>query len=252
MQVCYGVAMTSFRTIIKRSIEQGIELTILRIKKRHSLRACLILLSLCCSQPALAMPDWFEYDWRLRKQHDDIQVLTAKVPGSPFLAVKSTMVVNSSMPQLLNLALDTDTFPLWVRYCVVARVLHRESETEFVQYTVSKPPWPLRKRDVVMLVNVQHQESGQVIVTGRAVESFLPEQPKHLRVKQINATWYFTPILNDSAAESGQAQIKIEHFLHADPAGVVPPWLSNKLMLDTPIKTLMNMRQQLQQKTIAE
>lgn len=232
--------MTSLHTIIA--------LAAFKIKKPSLLRGCLILLCLCCSQSVLAMPDWFEYDWRLRKQHNGIQVLTAKVPDSPFLAVKSTMTVDSTMPKLLNLALDTDTFPSWVRYCVAAQVLHRASETEFVQYTVSKPPWPLRKRDVVMLVNVHHQESGQVIVTGRAVDMFLPEQPKHLRVKYINATWYFTPVLS----EAGQAKIKIEHFLHADPAGVVPPWLSNKLMLDTPIKTLLNMRQQLQSETVVE
>ena len=234
-----------------KSVRIAITLLMIRIKNNPLLRWGLFL-SLCCSHSALAMPDWFEYDWRLRKQHDGIQVLTAKVPDSPFLAVKSTMIVNSMMPSLLSLALDTDTFPSWVRYCVAARVLHRESETEFVQYTVSKPPWPLRQRDVVMLVNVRHQENGQVVVVGQAVDEWLPEQPKHLRVKYINATWYFTPILNDSAAESGQTQIKIEHFLHADPAGVVPPWLSNKLMLDTPIKTLMKMRENLQPKVDIE
>ena len=78
------------------------------------------------SSTAKANMLWSEYDWRPVKEQDGVSLATAKIAGSKFLAIKTEMIVNSDLQSLLTHTLDVDAFPLWVQYCVEAKIVQRD------------------------------------------------------------------------------------------------------------------------------
>jgi len=194
-----------------------------------------LLSLLMVSSLAQANSQWNEYDWRLVKEQDGISLATAEVPGSKFLAVKTIMTINTDLKSLLAHTLDVEAFPLWVQYCVDAKVIKRDSSTTaFTQYTVSRPPWPLKRRDVVMDVRVVYQDDEQIKIVGFGSDVEYPKSKGTVRIDDVEAAWHFTVMPNK--------QVKVENFIHANPAGLIPAWLNNHLMVDSPLKTFMGLR----------
>ena len=190
------------------------------------------------SSTAKAKMLWSEYDWRPVKEQDGVSLATAKIAGSKFLAIKTEMIVNSDLQSLLTHTLDVDAFPLWVQYCVEAKIVQRdESGASFVQHTVSRPPWPLKRRDVLLDVHVERQSEEQIRIIGHASDMEYPKLRGAIRMNEVKAEWRFT-LMDDG-------QVKVENFIHANPKGLIPPWMNNRLMVDSPLKTLVSLRERL-------
>lgn len=187
--------------------------------------------------------DWIQYEWLTLKQQEGVSLATTKIPNSKFLAIKTQMVVKSDLASVLAETLDVDSFPLWVKYCVEAKVIHRDqSKSSFTQYTVSRPPWPLKRRDVLMDVRIQYQDTEKIIITGKVSDREYPKPKGTVRIDNVRAVWKFT-LLDDGI-------VNVENFIHADPGGVIPAWLNNRLMVNSPLKTFIALRKRLEERSL--
>ncbi len=65
----------------------------------------------------------------------------------------------------------------------------------------------------------------------------LPTQPDLIRINAFHAHWLLT--------QNTENELHIIHRLYADPATLVPHWLTNKVSLQSAFKTLKAMREQL-------
>ncbi len=181
--------------------------------------------------------DYFDdIEWKLRRDKRDIQVFTGKVPGSKYRAVFSTMVIDASIDSVVALMLDLPNCRDWASLCKEARIEAQLSEMENIVYGRNDLPFPVRDRDSYSISKwAVDGVAGLVRVDTQAMPA--TEYPKTkgvIRIEDLHASWRFVPAANN--------KLIVENYVHADPNGKVPPWISNAFIIDTPYNALRKMR----------
>lgn len=176
-----------------------------------------------------------DLDWTLKRDRKGIQVFLSKVPRSKFRAVYSTMELEATTSQLAALVMDLDNCPKWASMCKSAKIIERVSDQETYVHSVNKAPFPVRDRDLVARVSWSiDPETGIVSMRSDAVPDKLDKRKGIVRVQYASSEWYFIP--------QGDGRVLVENYAHVDPNGKVPAWLTNLLIVESPYKTLLNMR----------
>jgi len=202
-------------------------------------RLCLaVLIALCVTQfvRAQQVQNSTGLDWKLKRDREGIQVYLSRVPDSKFKAIRSVMIVKGEPSSLVALVMDLANCQNWVAMCKEAHIEQKLSANDSYIYTRNNLPFPVRDRDLVAVVKWSHNPAtGKVSMVSRAINGILPSNKGVIRVARATSQWHFTPLGND--------QVKVESYAHIDPNGAVPAWLTNILMVDSPYKTMKNMRE---------
>ena len=196
---------------------------------------CLVLLALCAGQWVSAQEADVDYEWKLKRDREGIQVYLSKVPGSKFRAIRAQMEIEAETASLVALVMDLPNCSKWAAMCKEARIHERLSDTESYVYTLNDVPFPVRDRDVIARVKwVYDAESGKVSMLSHATKDKYPKTKGVIRVEEAVSQWHFTPLPG--------GMVLVESFAHVDPNGATPAWLTNMLMVDSPYKTMKKMR----------
>lgn len=176
-----------------------------------------------------------EYQWKQKRDIDGITVFTSKVAGSRFQAVRTTMLIPTTISSLVALVSDNAACSEWASLCKESKVVEQISATEKYVYNYNNVPFPIKDRDVFSHVVWHHDSAtGKVSMTSRATKDRYPKSKKAVRIEKAISQWHFTPQDN--------GYVLVESFAHVDPNGPTPAWLTNLLLVDTPFKTMKNMR----------
>ncbi|MCB1693502.1 MAG: hypothetical protein KDI19_12115, partial [Pseudomonadales bacterium] len=148
------------------------------------------------------------------------------------------MTIVSELSAPVALVRDAAACPRWAALCKESRVVRTESETDLYVYNYNDLPWPVSDRDAVAHV-VWHQDPSNLAVTmtATAVPGIVPEERKAVRLVSAVTRWRFEPV--------GEGRILIVSEAHVDPEGPIPAWITNMLLVDSPLKTMQNMREEL-------
>lgn len=193
------------------------------------MRMVMTLLLVIATAPAPA-----EVEWRLETESDGISVWTRPVEGSNHRAVRARMVVETSIMELVALIRDTQACSEWAEFCATSHVHESVSETEAYIYTRNNLPWPVANRDALSHVLwTADASTGAVRMDATATTGRLGPQPGAVRLTAAVTSWSFTP------TESG---VLVESEAHVDPAGPIPAWITNRLLVDAPMKTMRKLR----------
>lgn len=180
-----------------------------------------------------------DFDWSLKKDKKGIQIYTAKVKGSSFLAVLSIVSVKASPKNLAELVMNLKKCPKWAAMCKYANLHKKISDTEMLVYSLNDAPFPVRDRDVVANVKwFLDRPSQKISMLSYAIDSDVPLKKGVIRVHNAVSEWHFTPQENGTTL--------VENFAHIDPNGAIPAWLVNALVIDAPYKTLKRLRRQVE------
>jgi len=193
------------------------------------MRLLLALLLVIGSAPALA-----EEDWRLEKDSDGISVWTRAVEGSKHRAVRARMIVATPIMELVALIRDTEACPEWAEFCAASHVHESVSEAEAYIYTLNDMPWPVTDRDALSHVMwTADATTGAVRMDAVATDGRLEPKKGAVRLTDASTSWSFTPTADG---------VLVESEAHVDPAGPIPAWITNMLLVDAPMKTMQKLR----------
>ncbi len=194
----------------------------------------LATLTLAVGSPSLWAAD-NQAAWDLKRNKQGIQVYTRSVEGSKFKAVQAKMEIEATLTELTALILDTEACSDWADLCKEARVHEQLSPTEFYVYTYNNVPWPVSDRDALAHVKwSQDPESYAVSMQAKATDGILEKRKGAVRLTEANTGWTFTPVAD--------GKVEVVMSAHVDPAGPTPAWLTNMLLVDSPFKTMKQMR----------
>ena len=177
---------------------------------------------------------WQSLNWSELLKENEISIATAKVENSNFVAVKSSMQVNARLNDIAALILFMDGCHEGSTVCDKIEKTESQDLQNYFQYVVSKFPWPLKKRDIFLKIQVKQNEQGIITVDGRAFPDKLPENKRYVRIKKMDLQWKITPRTN--------GQVLIEHYIHSNPSGRIPAFLFNDAVASTPLGTLGNIK----------
>ena len=204
-------------------------------------RLCFCVLALY-AWSAQAQVAGVEYNWEEQRDRKGIKIFTSAVEQSPFRAVRGEMQVTGSIAALVALVEDLPNCEAWADLCKSSRSVEKMPDLPNEQYVhiYNDIPFPVKDRDVVAhLVWEKDSDTGRVSMHSTALsaeksEKFVAITSKAIRITNAFSQWHFTPL------ESGR--ILVESFAHIDPNGATPAWITNMLLVDSPYKTMVNMR----------
>jgi hypothetical protein len=170
-------------------------------------------------------------DWKLKKERDGIRVMSAKVAGSRHHAYLAETIINARIENLVDIIRNPSTCSNWVHRCKDSYQYGQEGPNIDLVYTSTEMPFPVKARDTLARITWEKDPDTQVVrAIGRSTKNILAQNNEHLRIEDATAVWELTPLPGGNT--------KVRSFVHADPKVKVPAWLSNKLAIDMPIKTL--------------
>lgn len=206
----------------------------LRAKAPSLLTLVFVLLSFSGTSVASGFFDGVE--WQLRRDKRGIQVYTGKVADSKYRAVFSTMQLQADPQSIAALLLDLPNCRKWASMCKEARIEKSIDDNQNIVYGLNDLPFPVRDRDSYSKVTWSfNNDTGVIAMDSESLaESAYPSRKGVIRIDTAHAAWRIVP------SENGMSIV--ENYVHVDPNGKVPTWLTNMLLVDGPYKALRKMR----------
>jgi hypothetical protein len=171
-----------------------------------------------------------------------IRVYTRPVAGSVFKAFRGEVTLATTLDSVLALLNDIPACVDWLHQCKSARLLEEVSFQQRYFYQASNMPFPVKDRDYVLLATLSiHEDRQGVRLRLEARPEYLPET-KDVRIRQISGFYDLTRCQDDN----GNEIVALVWEQHVDPAGDIPKWLVNLLMVDIPYNSLRDFRELVQ------
>lgn len=179
----------------------------------------------------------------LKLDKDGIKVYTFKNKNSGFAIFKAITHIHASMDSILAVMLDNTAYTEWIHNCKQSFELKKINFFERYHYQVIDIPFPFVDRDIVMSSTLkQHEPTQSFIIISTAIAGYCNEiqstdcdkvkQSQLIRISKSNGSHILEP---------GDNGVKITWVQHTDPAGSLPSWLVNLLLVDIPYRTLKNL-----------
>ena len=137
---------------------------------------------------------------------------------------------------------DVNNTDWWDKNLSQIKVLLYEKYKRARYYLVYDLPWPITNRDLCVDVSVVYDSvNREGSITAMPLAGIIPERPDMIRIKEYRQTWTIKP------AGSNLAHVVLEGYI--DPAGSIPDWITNMLIVELPFKVIMGVKQKLEKST---
>lgn len=190
--------------------------------------AAIALLALALPSTALS-----QNKWKQVIDKNGIKVFTRPSEKSQFDEFKGVTTINVDINVIDKVLADTSNATEWMHNCIKSKLLER-NEKHVVLYQVTKAPWPVSSRDLI--VESIRKEKGNSIVRNMKITTHPKAPPKTnklVRVPKLKGSWTLT--------KKGTATHVVYQIL-MDPGGKLPTWLANSASKDLPFNTLEGLK----------
>ncbi|MGC9461379.1 START domain-containing protein [Vibrio genomosp. F10] len=192
----------------------------------------LLIGSLLLAAPSVASP---LVAWQFVKTEDGI-TLHSRPHTNGLVEIRAQMFITTRYSSFLLLLEDTEHVPNWIDNVKKSQVLKQISPTENAVYTQFQAPWPARDRDMVTYSRY-YFDHGAFFLLIKDAPSMLAKQPNYIRISDVKALWKLEKLSNGTT--------HIEYVAFANPSGVLPHWLINKLSINSALKTFQGLRNEI-------
>jgi len=177
--------------------------------------------------------------WNFIKEQDGIKIYTRQEAGKSLRAFKGTTVINAPAEKVFTLIEDVNHTGWWDKNLTQIKVLEYEKNKRARYYLVYDTPWPVANRDLCVEVSVSMDPVKRIYsVSAASLNGVIPERKDLVRIKDYRQTWTV------SSAGENSSNVVLEGYL--DPVGNIPVWISNKLIIQSPINSILGVKQQVQ------
>lgn len=172
-------------------------------------------------------------EWKLAKEVDGVRVYTLKAPGDKLIKLKTIMVGDYSLNQLVAVHLVDDnleTCKEWIPGCMQMTRIKDWDDTHYdLDMWLVDFPAPLSDRELLISTMIrQDPASKAVTVDAVALPNALPHTKGVLRVERMHNLWSFRPQAN--------GQTEVELIQDTDMGGFFPYFMFNLITVDESVK----------------
>jgi len=175
-------------------------------------------------------------NWKLRKNKSGIQVYTRSVENFNIDEFKGETTLNVPIERIVKALENIEGMKEWIPDCKVVELMEIKGNDQY-HYIETSVPFPLSNRDAVYLYQYKDIEEG-VRVEFRALPEYIPEKKGIVRIPFVEGFWILK--------RKSENTTFVHYQVLAKPGGAVPDWLANTSVVDTPFKTLRNLREYLE------
>ena len=177
--------------------------------------------------------------WELKKNENGIEVFTRKAATGNVKEVRVQCELDVTQAQLISVILDIGNYNSWIYANKKSVILKTEAPGKIVYYTQSHLPWPIKDRDLVVELNINHTPENLNIQV-KSVPDVMPKNPDYIRVPYSLATWNVTQAINN--------KLKVDYTFSIDPGGSIPSWIVNATLTIGPYNSFVKLKELLKAK----
>ncbi|MEI8007789.1 MAG: SRPBCC family protein [Bacteroidota bacterium] len=193
------------------------------------------MLSLVISSATVAQ------SWTFIKEKEGIKLYTSMEAGESLKSYKGVTEMKAPAEKVFAIIEDINNTDWWDKNLTGMTVILYEKNKRAQYYLVYDLPWPVTDRDLCVDVTVTIDPvSGVRKLTAGPMPGLVPEREDMIRIKDYRQTWTVTPAGND------KAHVVLEG--HVDPAGSIPEWVVNMIIVDSPIKAISELKLRVEKK----
>ena len=169
--------------------------------------------------------------WNFVKERDHIKLYSRVEENGSLKSFKGVVDIHADMEKVSAMIGNVTNFEWWGENIREIKVLFYEKDKHIQYYLIYDAPWPFTDRDLVADVHITTDpSSGTRTIYSRPLLNVIPENPDLVRVTNYWQRWTIQPLNN------GVIHLTLEGFI--DPAGSVPSWLYNMIVIETPLKLM--------------
>ncbi|MEI6885903.1 MAG: START domain-containing protein [Bacteroidota bacterium] len=177
--------------------------------------------------------------WDFVKEKEGIKIYTRTEDGKSLKSYKGVTDIKAPAEKVFDLIEDVNNTDWWDKNFKEIKVLLYEKYKRAEYYLVYDLPWPVNDRDLCVDVTVTRDSgTGGGRITSFPLKGVVPEREDLIRIKEHLQTWTVEP------AGKNMSHVVLEGYL--DPAGTIPDWVSNMLIVDSPVQVMTAIRQRLE------
>jgi hypothetical protein len=177
--------------------------------------------------------------WHFKKEEDGIKIFTAEEEGKSLKSYKGVTDINAPAEKIFELIEDVNNTDWWDKNLTQIKVLNYEKYKSAQYYLVYDLPWPVTDRDLCVDVTVTTDTvTGEHSIIAVAVTGDIPERSDKVRIKDYRQIWTVVPAGKDLA------HVVLEGYI--DPAGRIPDWISNMLIVDSPLNAINGVKERIE------
>lgn len=177
----------------------------------------------------------FSQPWQFVKEKDGIKLYVRQEPNTSFKSFYGVTDFRGDFNKVCSLVGDPRNLDWWGEDVKNIRVLAYEKDKLIRYYFVYDVPWPFTDRDLVAEVHLAKDPvTGTKTVFSKQLLNVVPYNAEMVRVTDFWQKWTIKPLKN------GIVHVTLEGFI--DPAGDVPAWLYNMVIIDIPMRLLKDIR----------
>jgi uncharacterized membrane protein len=179
--------------------------------------------------------------WNFIKEKDGIKIYTCEEAGKPLKSYRGVTDINAPAEKIFALMEDINNTDWWDKNLTQIKVLLYEKNKRAQYYLVYDLPWPVTDRDLCVDVSITIDPvTGERKITAVSLTGVIPEHNDMVRIKDYRQTWTII------TASKEMTHVVLEGFV--DPAGSIPDWISNMLIIDSPIKAISGLKEGMKEK----
>jgi hypothetical protein len=179
--------------------------------------------------------------WDFIKEKDGIKIYTRIEDGKSLKSYKGVADIKAPAEKIFALMEDTNNTEWWDKKLTHIKVLLYERNKRVQYYMVYNLPWPVVDRDLCVDVTITLDTvTGEGRFNAVALNGVIPERNDMVRIIDYRQTWTIIP------AGKEMTHVVLEGFV--DPAGSIPDWISNMLIIDSPVKAISGVRERMEKK----
>jgi hypothetical protein len=179
--------------------------------------------------------------WDFIKEKDAIKIYTRKEAGKSLKSYRGITDINAPAEKIFGLMEDINNKDWWDKNISQIKVLLYEKDKRVQYYLVYDSPWPVTDRDLCVDVTYTIDPvTSERKINAVALNDVIPERKNMVRIIDYRQTWAIIP------AGKETTHVVLEGFV--DPAGIIPNWISNKLIIESPINAISLLRERMGKK----
>lgn len=187
------------------------------------------------SSLAMAEVNFTALDWKKKVNENNLTIFTAEVPGYQIKAFKAVSTYEASMAQMVAVITDMNHFTEWMEGALEAHVIKRFNNKSQACYYVNDIPFPLKERDGVIVQTIRHIDDKTISIDLTPQNELAEKRDKYTRVNHFLGNWILK--------EVEEGKVELTYQIHLDPAGMIPDWVVNLMITNTPKKTLKKLHE---------
>jgi hypothetical protein len=186
-----------------------------------------------------AISDLSGQTWTFVKEKDQIRIYTRPEANTSLKSFMGIMEIQADIEAVSAMIGNPKDLEWWGKEVKEIKLLTFEKDRHIQYYLVYDSPWPFSDRDLVGDVRIVTDSlTGIRTVSSLPLQNVIPENPDLVRVKDFRQKWTLHPL------SLGVIRVTLEGYI--DPAGSIPAWLYNMIVIDTPLKLMREIQKRVE------